>query len=180
MAAAFHRFWCWQCILLPLFLGSSFLMVIFSSPACLPAEPTTVFGVQLNDNTFFWEFWSESKLDSWVLSPKSTWFHRTIFYYLFDCIFIFFLRLLGIWGCSLGNASKAFFVVLFNSFPLLSFPIFQLANILNPGWMLKAGMMIVFMWFLKHGIISEITFSGSLLLCAKCCASTNVCKDVSV
>lgn len=33
MAAAFHSFWCWQCILLPLFLGSSFLRVVFSSPA---------------------------------------------------------------------------------------------------------------------------------------------------
>lgn len=57
MAAVFHSFWCWQCILLPLFLGSSFLRVVFSSPAHLPAEPTVVFGPQFNDNTSFVRNW---------------------------------------------------------------------------------------------------------------------------
>lgn len=113
MAAAFHRFRCQQCFLLPLFLVSSLLRAVFSSLACLPAEPSEVFGPQLNGNTFFWEFWSESKLASWVLCPKSTWFHWTIFLLHFCLNFNFFS-----WG-SLGF-EDALLVMLAN---LSSFPI---------------------------------------------------------
>lgn len=129
-----------------------------------------------------WEFWSESKLGTWILSPN---LHDSIelcgfLHFCLDFNPFFWISLEFedvLWVTPANLSYKAGFL---RTFPFLSCPVFQLANILNPEWILKAGVMAVFTWFFKCAIISEITLSRSLLLCGKCYFSTKVCEGISV